>query len=169
MVEHMWANGKCGTSGRGRRVAVDRSWHPTPIAARTVRHIFGSSTNTQSAVSERDASHRRSRSENRQSRRHGAGSGSWTEGSAPCGAQFHCGGEARHLGSLDRVTRVVRLGVSLATSGDIRDQPKVADAASQLFQDVFEKETPPCRVLYGVASLPFGSPVEPELILEVSD
>src|SRR5690242_6478108 len=34
------------------------------------------------------------------------------------------------LGSLDRVTRVVRLGVSVATSGDVRDQPKVADAAS---------------------------------------
>src|SRR5262245_47253679 len=31
-----------------------------------------------------------------------------------------------HLGSLDRVTRIVRLGVSVATSGDVRDQPKVA-------------------------------------------
>jgi len=35
----------------------------------------------------------------------------------------------RHLGSLDRVTRIVRLGVSLATVGDVRDRPKVADAA----------------------------------------
>src|SRR5215472_9941853 len=33
-----------------------------------------------------------------------------------------------HLGSLDRVTRIVRLGVSVATWGDVRDQPKVADA-----------------------------------------
>ena len=32
----------------------------------------------------------------------------------------------QHLGSLDKVTRIVRLGVSVATSG--RDQPKVADA-----------------------------------------
>src|SRR5579871_5897846 len=31
------------------------------------------------------------------------------------------------LGSLDRITRVVRLGVSVATSGDVRNQPKVAD------------------------------------------
>src|SRR5258706_12911124 len=38
----------------------------------------------------------------------------------------------QHLGSLDKVTRVVRLGVSIATSGDMRDQPKVADAASEL-------------------------------------
>jgi enamine deaminase RidA (YjgF/YER057c/UK114 family) len=44
-----------------------------------------------------------------------------------------------HLGSLDKVTRVVRLGVSVATSGDVRDQPKVADAASELLQDVFGK------------------------------
>src|SRR5262244_1591756 len=36
----------------------------------------------------------------------------------------------QHLGSLDRVTRVVRLGVLVATSGDVHDQPKVADAAS---------------------------------------
>jgi enamine deaminase RidA (YjgF/YER057c/UK114 family) len=36
----------------------------------------------------------------------------------------------RHLGSLDKVTRIVRLGVSVATSGDVRDQPRVADAAS---------------------------------------
>src|SRR5690348_7633005 len=38
----------------------------------------------------------------------------------------------KYLGSLDRVARVVRLGVSVATSGDVRDQPKVADAASDL-------------------------------------
>ena len=36
-----------------------------------------------------------------------------------------------HLGSLDRVTRIVRLGVMIATSGDVRDQPKLADAASE--------------------------------------
>jgi enamine deaminase RidA (YjgF/YER057c/UK114 family) len=46
----------------------------------------------------------------------------------------------RHLGSLDTVTRVVRLGGSVATSGDVRDQPKVAGAASGLQQDVFGKE-----------------------------
>lgn len=45
----------------------------------------------------------------------------------------------QHLGSLDKVTRVVRLGVSVATSGDVRDQPKVADGASELLEDVFGK------------------------------
>lgn len=73
----------------------------------------------------------------------------------------------KYLGSLDRVTRVVRLGVSVATSGDVRDQPKVADAASELLQDVFGKDKSPCRLVYGVASLPLGVPVELEVIFEV--
>src|SRR5437588_1960881 len=50
-----------------------------------------------------------------------------------------------YLGSLDKVTRIVRLGVMVATSGDVRDQPKVADGASELLQAVFGKERNPCR------------------------
>ena len=73
----------------------------------------------------------------------------------------------QHLGTLDNVTRIVRLGVLVATSGDVRDQPKVADAASDLLQDVFGKERNPCRLVYGVASLPLGTPVELEIIFEV--
>jgi len=73
----------------------------------------------------------------------------------------------KHLGSLDKVTRIIRLGVSIATSGDVRDQPKVADAASDLLQDVFGKDKNPCRLVYGVASLPLGTPVELEVIFEV--
>src|ERR1700730_1093740 len=74
----------------------------------------------------------------------------------------------QHLGSLDKVKRIVRLGVAVATSGDVRDQPKVADGASELLQDVFGKDKNPSRLVYGVASLPLGVPVELELILEVS-
>src|SRR5580693_1915122 len=74
----------------------------------------------------------------------------------------------QHLGSLDKVTRIVRLGVLVATAGDVRDQPKVADGASELLQDVFGKDKNPSRLVYGVASLPLGVPVELELIFEVS-
>jgi enamine deaminase RidA (YjgF/YER057c/UK114 family) len=74
----------------------------------------------------------------------------------------------QYLGSLDKVTRIVRLGVAVATSGDVRDQPKVADAASELLQDVFGKDKSPCRLVYGVASLPLGAPVELEIIFEVA-
>jgi enamine deaminase RidA (YjgF/YER057c/UK114 family) len=73
----------------------------------------------------------------------------------------------RHLRSLDKVTRIVRLGVSVATSGDVRDHPKVADGASELLQDVLGRDRNPCRIVYGVASLPLGTPVELELIFEV--
>jgi enamine deaminase RidA (YjgF/YER057c/UK114 family) len=48
-----------------------------------------------------------------------------------------------------------------------REQPKVADGASELLQDVFGKSKNPSRLVYGMASLPFGTPVELELILEV--
>jgi len=72
-----------------------------------------------------------------------------------------------HLGSLDKVTRIVRLGVSVATSGDVRELPKLADGASELLQDVFGKDKNPCRLVYGVASLPLGTPVELEVIFEV--
>jgi enamine deaminase RidA (YjgF/YER057c/UK114 family) len=74
----------------------------------------------------------------------------------------------KHLGSLDKVTRIVRLGVLVVTSGDVRDQPKVADGASELLQNVFGKEKNPCRLVYGVASLPLGAAVELEVIFEVA-
>jgi enamine deaminase RidA (YjgF/YER057c/UK114 family) len=73
-----------------------------------------------------------------------------------------------YLGSLDKVTRIVRLGVAVATSGDVRDQPKVADGASELLQDVFGKDKNSSRLVYGVASLPLGTPVELEVIFEVA-
>jgi enamine deaminase RidA (YjgF/YER057c/UK114 family) len=74
----------------------------------------------------------------------------------------------QNIGSLDKVTRIVRLSVLVATSGDVRDQPKVADGASELLQDIFGKDKNPCRLVYGVASLPLGTPVELEIIFEVA-
>ncbi len=74
-----------------------------------------------------------------------------------------------HLGSLDRVTRVIRLGVFIATSGDFFDQPKVADAVSDLFRDLFGVEKTSVRLVIGVASLPLGMPVELDVIFEVAE
>jgi enamine deaminase RidA (YjgF/YER057c/UK114 family) len=71
-----------------------------------------------------------------------------------------------YLGSLDRVTRVVRLGVYIATSGDIVDQPRVADGASELLREVFGQDKMSARLVIGVASLPMGMPIELEVILE---
>ena len=73
----------------------------------------------------------------------------------------------KQLGSLNRVSRVVRLGVYVAATPEFTDHPKVADAASELLRDVFGEETISSRLVFGVASLPLGSPVELEAILEV--
>jgi enamine deaminase RidA (YjgF/YER057c/UK114 family) len=73
----------------------------------------------------------------------------------------------KHLGSLNRVSHVVRLGVYVVATPQFTDHAKVADAASELLRDVFGQETVSCRLVFGVASLPLGSPVELEVILEV--
>jgi enamine deaminase RidA (YjgF/YER057c/UK114 family) len=74
-----------------------------------------------------------------------------------------------HLGSLDRITRVVRLGVFMATCGDFVDEPRVADAVSDLFRDIFGSHGIAVRSVIGVASLPLGVPVELEVTFEVAE
>jgi enamine deaminase RidA (YjgF/YER057c/UK114 family) len=73
----------------------------------------------------------------------------------------------QNLGTLNKITRVVRLGVFIATSGDFFDQPRVADAVSDLFRDIFGNEKIGVRLVIGVASLPLGMPIELEVIFEV--
>jgi enamine deaminase RidA (YjgF/YER057c/UK114 family) len=73
----------------------------------------------------------------------------------------------QHLGSLDRITRVVRLAVYIATSGDFFDQPRVADAGSELFRDIFGIDKLPVRFVVGVASISFGMPVLLDVLFEV--
>ncbi len=75
----------------------------------------------------------------------------------------------KHLGSLERITRVVRLGVFMATHGNFFDQPRVADGVSDLFRDVFGIEKLSVRQVIGVASLPLGMPIELEVIFEVAE
>ena len=71
-----------------------------------------------------------------------------------------------HLGSLDKVSRIVRIGVYIATSGDDVDHPKVADGASDLFKNIFGEDKMSARLVIGAASLPLGVPIELEVILE---
>ncbi|HEX4973264.1 MAG TPA: RidA family protein [Steroidobacteraceae bacterium] len=74
----------------------------------------------------------------------------------------------QHLGSLDKVARVVRIKVSLATTPDFRDHPKVADGASELLAEVFGSDKASTRSVAGVTSLPLGAPVVVEMILAVA-
>jgi enamine deaminase RidA (YjgF/YER057c/UK114 family) len=73
-----------------------------------------------------------------------------------------------HLGSLDRVTRVVRLGISLATTPEFHEHPKVADAASELMVSVFGADKTSTRLVFGMASLPVGVCVVLECIFEIT-
>jgi enamine deaminase RidA (YjgF/YER057c/UK114 family) len=74
-----------------------------------------------------------------------------------------------HLGSLDRVTRVVRLGVSLVTTPEFREHPRVADAASELLVSVFGVDKVSTRLVFGMASLPVGVCVVLESIFEIRE
>jgi enamine deaminase RidA (YjgF/YER057c/UK114 family) len=74
-----------------------------------------------------------------------------------------------HLLSLDRVTKVLRTGVYLATFGDFYNLPIVADAASELLRDVFGEDKMSVRSVFGVATLPLGVPVILEVTFEVID
>jgi enamine deaminase RidA (YjgF/YER057c/UK114 family) len=74
-----------------------------------------------------------------------------------------------HLGGLDKITGVAKLGVYIATEGDFRDHPKVADGASELLVKVFGAGMLSSRIVLGVASLPLGMPIEIELVFEIAE
>jgi enamine deaminase RidA (YjgF/YER057c/UK114 family) len=71
-------------------------------------------------------------------------------------------------GSLDAVTRLVKLTVFVASTDEFVQQPQVADGASQLLLDVLGAAGAHARSAIGVAALPLGSPVEVEAIAQVS-
>ena len=74
-----------------------------------------------------------------------------------------------HLdGDLNRVRRIVRLGVFVASDPDFHDQPVVANGASELMQDVFGDAGLHVRAAVGSVSLPLGATVEVELVAEVA-
>jgi enamine deaminase RidA (YjgF/YER057c/UK114 family) len=72
------------------------------------------------------------------------------------------------LGELSRVRRVVKVTGFVASTADFTDHPKVVNAASELFGDVFGDAGRHARVAVGVAALPLGVPVEVEAIVEVA-
>ena len=74
-----------------------------------------------------------------------------------------------HLGSLDRVSKVIRLGVQLVTTSDFKDHAMIADGASELLLDIFGKERISTRIVVGMATLPLGVPVVTEIVFEIAD
>ena len=75
----------------------------------------------------------------------------------------------RALGSLDRVDRVVKLGVFVNSAADFTDQPQVANGASELMEQVFGESGRHARSAVGVPTLPRGVAVEIDAIFAVRD
>ncbi|MBT4908520.1 MAG: RidA family protein [Microbacteriaceae bacterium] len=72
------------------------------------------------------------------------------------------------LGSLDMVTRVVKVNGFVASTPDFIAQPQVLNGASEFLGEVFGDIGAHARAAVGVAVLPLDAPVEVELILEFS-
>ena len=70
------------------------------------------------------------------------------------------------IGSLDRVTRVVKLVGFVASDPAFTGQPGVINGASELLGEIFGDAGRHARSAVGVAVLPLDSPVEVELVVE---
>jgi enamine deaminase RidA (YjgF/YER057c/UK114 family) len=70
-------------------------------------------------------------------------------------------------GDLDRVKRVVRLGVFVNATPDFTEHPKVANGASDLMVELFGDKGRHARFAVGVSGLPFGVAVEVDATFEI--
>jgi enamine deaminase RidA (YjgF/YER057c/UK114 family) len=70
------------------------------------------------------------------------------------------------LGSLETITRVVKVNGFVASHPDFIGQPQVLNGASELLAEIFGDKGLHARAAVGVAVLPLDAPVEVELILE---
>ena len=75
---------------------------------------------------------------------------------------------AEAAGGVDRLTRVVRLGVFVNSAPGFADQPKVANGASDLMVQVFGDAGRHARAAVGAAELPLNAAVEVEMLFEVA-
>jgi enamine deaminase RidA (YjgF/YER057c/UK114 family) len=73
----------------------------------------------------------------------------------------------QHLGDLDRLKKLVKLTVLMATTEQFVEHAAVADGASDLFVQIFGREAGHVRLVYGVQSLPIGTPVIVDVIFEI--
>lgn len=75
----------------------------------------------------------------------------------------------RELGDLDKVTRIVRLSGFVNSDPEFYQHPKVINAASDLFFEIFGDKGKHSRIAVGVACLPLNSMTEIDAVIEFSD
>jgi enamine deaminase RidA (YjgF/YER057c/UK114 family) len=73
----------------------------------------------------------------------------------------------KHVGSLDRIDRVLRITGYVNADPDFTDEHLVINGASQLVRDVFGEAGRHARTALGMAQLPLGASVEVEMILKL--
>lgn len=71
------------------------------------------------------------------------------------------------IGDLAKVRQIIRLGVFVCSDLAFTDQPKVANAASELLVQIFGDAGRHARAAVGSIALPLGTPVEIEFTVEV--
>src|SRR5699024_918668 len=72
-----------------------------------------------------------------------------------------------HLGDLDRITKIVKVLSFVNSSDGFVEQPYVVNGASELFEEVFRDKGKHARSAISANELPFNTPVETEIIVEV--
>jgi enamine deaminase RidA (YjgF/YER057c/UK114 family) len=72
------------------------------------------------------------------------------------------------LGSLDRVRRIVRVTVYVASVSTFQRQHEVANGATEVLTSVFGEAGRPARAAIGVASLPLNAPVEVDMVVALT-
>ena len=72
----------------------------------------------------------------------------------------------RELGSLDKVKKIVRLSGFVNSDAEFYQHPKVINAASDLFFEIFGDKGKHSRIAVGVACLPLNSMTEIDAIIE---
>jgi enamine deaminase RidA (YjgF/YER057c/UK114 family) len=72
-----------------------------------------------------------------------------------------------YLGDLDRLKKLLKLTVLMATTEQFVEHAAVGDGASNLFVQIFGPDAGHVRLVYGVQSLPIGAPVVVETIFEI--
>jgi len=74
----------------------------------------------------------------------------------------------QHVGDLDRLKKLVKLTVLMATTEQFTEHAPVADGASELFVQIFGPDAGHVRLVYGVQSLPAGAPLIVDTIFEIA-
>ena len=74
-----------------------------------------------------------------------------------------------YFGTLEKITKIVRISGFVNSSANFTEQPKIINAASDLLFKIFGETGKHSRIAVGVSSLPLNSTVEIDMVVEISN